>query len=97
MDPSLVAQFAAAWAYNVKGQADHANQLAMQTAGALQLDNRIFGGFIATQLFSSDDPSEDARLNTAIRVPSTIDHYALGGGFSPAGAPAGGGAATPGK
>lgn len=46
---------------------------ARQTDGAAY-DQRLLGGFIAGELMRSNDPESFAGLNTASRIPTTLDH-----------------------
>lgn len=57
-----------------RDDAQHAQ--ARQRDGAAY-DMRMLGAFVTGELFSSNDPGQFAGLNTAIRVPSTIDHPSI--------------------
>lgn len=41
---------------------------------AAAFDMRVIGAVAAGELLVTNDPSEVARLNTAVRTPTTIDH-----------------------
>lgn len=63
---------------NFSRQAAHSEgATARQTDGAAY-DMRMLGGFIGGELFRANDPESFAGLNTAIRVPSTIDQPGVG-------------------
>ena len=56
-------------------QADH--QLAMRRASDTALHGlKVVEGVVAKELLISDDASEMSRLNSAVRVPTTIEHMA---------------------
>ena len=60
------------WAESVARRRDDTQlAVARQRDGAGQ-DMRVIGGFLAAQLFASDDPERFAGLNAGVQVPTTL-------------------------
>ena len=70
MDPTIAQAFALS---ALRESNEVGLRIGRQSDGA-QLDNRVYAAFIASQLFSSDDPSQYADYNAAVRIPTTLDH-----------------------
>jgi len=77
MDPTLAAMFSADAASALGRQRDDAQHAQARQRDGAAFDMRALGGFVLGELFSSNDPGQFAGLNTAIRVPSTIDHPSI--------------------
>ncbi len=84
-----VQMLGAAAARGVLRQADHADNIGRESAQTFLYDQRLLSGVLADELIGSTERFNVEGLNTAIRTPSTIDHYALGAGPAAPGAPAG--------
>src|SRR5262245_16456630 len=94
LDAAVVDQLSASAARSILRQTDHADEVSRQVAYGSAFDMRALGGALAGAMIGSDDPQAFARLNSGVRVPNTLDHYALGGGW---GGGAGANSGPPGK
>ena len=81
MDPTIAQAFALATlrethenGLRIGRQSDEMMLRVGRQSDASALDHRQYAGFVATQLFNSDDPMTVAGMNTAIRTPSTVEH-----------------------
>ena len=70
MDPTIAQAFALS---ALRESNEVGLRIGRQSDGA-QLDNRTYAAFIAGQLFASDDPSQYADYNAAVRTPTTLEH-----------------------
>lgn len=52
----------------------HLQTSQQRQSDAAAFDMRVIGAVAAGELLVTNDPSEVARLNSAIRTPTTIDH-----------------------
>lgn len=84
LDAAVVDQLTAAASRGILRQSDRADEASARQSDGAAFDMRLLGGVMANELIGENERANVGGLNTAIRTPSTIDHYALGG------APAGG-------
>jgi hypothetical protein len=89
LDPAVVDAYGGSLLRGFNRQQDLADQLGRDSYQLLMFDHRSLSAAIAREVAMAPNSQEVANLNTAIRTPSTVDHFALSGGFSPPGAPAG--------
>lgn len=73
----LLTMFEADAAEAVARRRDDTQLAIARQRDATQLDNRVFQGFLARQLFQSDDAEMFASLNTGARIPTTLDHPSI--------------------
>lgn len=97
LDPALVDQLSLNSLRGITRQSDLADQMGRDNASLLVFDQRSLSAAIAREVAMAPNSQDVMNQNTAARTPSTLDHYALSGGLSAPGAPAGAGAAVPGK
>jgi hypothetical protein len=93
MDPDMVNQLSINALRGVSRQSDQADQANRDSASLLLFDHRSLSAAVAREVAMAPNSQDVANLNTAIRTPNTIDHYALGAGPAAPGAPGGAAAA----
>lgn len=73
-DGALLGLFMADAAEAIARRRDDINLATARQRDGAAYDMRALGGFIVAQLFTSDNAENFANLNTASRMPSTLDH-----------------------
>lgn len=74
LDATMVGIFSGDLAQAVARRRDSADHASERQRDGSMYDMRMLGGFMTSALFASDDPSTFATLNTASRIPTTLDH-----------------------
>ena len=74
MAVDLQEMFAADAAESIARRRDDSQLATARQRDGAAFDMRMLGGFLASSLFSSDDPERFAGLNAGVRVPTTLDH-----------------------
>jgi hypothetical protein len=76
LDPALVDQMTILALRGANRQSDLADQAGRDNASLLLFDHRSLSSAIAGEIAMSDSPDKAMTLNTAARIPSTLEHPA---------------------
>lgn len=66
---------------SIRSQAQEVGLAHARQRDGAAFDMRALGAAVASELVQSDDPQTFAGLNTAVRIPTTVDHPGIGPGI----------------
>lgn len=74
MDPELAGMIKAELAQSIGRRQSGFDQLMVGLVGGINSDQRGTTAAVLNSMIQSDDPQQYAGLNSAVRIPTTLDH-----------------------